>query len=126
MVAPRSSSFCHVNAREAVSPCELRLVTFTWSASYQLLPTGEYIGVRLLLNCGKGRNACSKVEVAGKAAYGSLKPRDCGCPEAKVLLRRVRSAALFGSRPKAASRCAVSVFMGTSAGAVSHTPRLPT
>ena len=48
------------------------MVALTCSESYQLFPSGAYIGVRLLLKCGKGRKACCSVDVAGNVEYGSL------------------------------------------------------
>src|ERR1700731_1920224 len=70
--AKLSSCLAHVNANVKSSPWEYRLVAFTCSESYQLLPSGAARAVSPELNCGKGRNDWATVEVSGKPAYGTL------------------------------------------------------
>src|SRR6266576_3422584 len=64
---PFVSDFCQVNVLSKDSPCERRLVAFTWSESYQLFPSGsQYTGI--VVNCGYGRNDWATVWVRGNPA----------------------------------------------------------
>jgi hypothetical protein len=42
-------------------------VAFSWSESYQVLPNGAPVALKLV-NCGKGRSDCATVCVVGKPA----------------------------------------------------------
>src|SRR5689334_11371009 len=65
---PRAISFCHVKAADISRPCEYRLVSFTCSESYQLLPRGAQRRARLSLYSGKGRRVCATVALPGYPA----------------------------------------------------------
>src|SRR5581483_4129900 len=100
--APKVSSLDHVNEYVKSKPCENRLVTLVWSASYQVFPNGP-----ALLNgpnWGKGVNARWTVKFLGKPAKGtwSRKRPAPACPIWAP--RMVRSAGLWMSSPYCCSR----------------------
>src|SRR5438552_5366206 len=94
-----SSSFDHVNAYVRSRPCEYRLVTFTCSESYQVLPNGAHRGASPELNCGNGRNDWATVAVNGKPGKGTLFWKRPAAVELSVALRIVTSAGLLRLNP---------------------------
>src|SRR6185369_5933719 len=122
------SSLSHVKATDPSSPWLKRLVSLVCRESYQLLPSGDQRGVKLPLNCGKGRSDWATVLLVRNPGYGGVEnPRLIAAAEVNGPVRSARSAALLnGSSPKDASRALVRPFGLTRLGWVSHTPRLPT
>ena len=68
------SSLSQVKATEPSSPWLKRLVSLVWRESYQLLPSGDQRGVRLPLNCGKGRSSWATVLLVRNPGTGRGKP----------------------------------------------------
>src|SRR5215472_2567129 len=68
---PRSSDLAQVNVLRNEIPWDRRLVALTWSALYQVSPSGSQIE-SMVVNCGKGRKDCARVWVSGKPGYGCL------------------------------------------------------
>ena len=54
------SALDQVNVPLTCRPCEVRLVPFICSESYQVLPVGEFC-TAMVLNCGNGRRAFNSV-----------------------------------------------------------------
>ena len=123
---PSCSSFANVNPLIKVRPCEVRLVSFICSASYQEFPKGDQFAL-MVENCGNGRKLCATVVLSGKPAYrGVLKPRDAARAESIREVSSVWSAALLLFSPKDAMRCGVSAFRLFMLLPESQTARLPT
>src|SRR5512135_1334013 len=72
--APRSNSLDQVKEYVKSRPWENRLVTFDWSESYQVFPSGPALPPRLpcplLANCGYGVSARCTLKLVGKPATG--------------------------------------------------------
>lgn len=81
-------------------PKEYRLVAFTCSESYQVVPKGAQMAESPELNCGYGRNDWATVEEVGKPGYGGLlNPRATAVEEDRVEVSSARSTALLMLRP---------------------------
>src|SRR4029453_13429226 len=86
----------NVYARLAVRPGEYRLVTLTCRGSYQEFPSGAH-SWPIPLNCGYGRKLWSTVPLAGKFAYGALKPAWTAAGELMADVNKVRVLAFVRS-----------------------------
>src|ERR1017187_4005585 len=101
-------------------------MNFVWSASYQLLPSGEYQVERASLYSGNGRSDCATEALQGYPAYGSLIPAATAVVEQTWEVNSVRVLGLVRSSPNFVNCAGEMALRAIKPRASSQTPRLPT